>query len=80
MEGLLDVTSTVPGLEHEAGRQGTAMAHFIGAANYWHGEAERRQNIINGFQVQRRVRVLTLIALFAAGLVSGGGLHYLGLW
>jgi hypothetical protein len=78
MEGF--VKSEVLGAEDEIAREGTALAKFIGAANYWQAEAERKDSALLRVRVRNAVRLSSLLVAFFAGVAAGGALHLVGLW
>jgi hypothetical protein len=78
MEGF--VKSEVPALEDEVGREGSAMGHLINASNYWYKRAERSEAALQRVRVQAAARATSFLVVFAFGVVTGGLLHWFGVW
>jgi hypothetical protein len=68
VETIVNVESTVPGLEGRSAREGTANAAFIGAANHWHRRAKEAEAKLLADRTQ--VAFVSLVIGFAAGFAT----------
>jgi hypothetical protein len=78
-ELIRSIRGTAPGLEdYAAANERSALGMAIGAANYWHGEAEKRSKALSRIHSDRGVRrVLWFCVGAAVSLVACGVLVWL---